>query len=64
MRANDLPDGELEVAGDDARLLVVARRVAGQLEDLSGEVLHHRGHVDQGAGADTLGVVALPALKH
>ena len=43
-------------------LPVVRRRVAGQLEDLGGEVL--RGHVDRGAGADTLGVVALPALKH
>ena len=49
------PDGELEVAGDDVGLLVVRRRVAGQLEDLGGEVLHHRGHVDRGAGADTLG---------
>ena len=53
---NDSPDGELEVPGDDARLLVVAHGVAGQLEDLGGHLLHHDGHVDGGAG-----VVALPA---
>jgi hypothetical protein len=35
--------------------------VAGQLQDLGGEVLHHRGHVDRGAGADPLRVVDLPA---
>ena len=58
-----MPDGVLEVAGD-VELLVVRRRVAGQLKDLGGEVLHHRSHVDQGARADTQGVVALPALKH
>ena len=32
-------DGELDVARDDAGLLVVAGSVAGKLEDLSGEVL-------------------------
>ena len=46
--------------GDDARLLVVPRGVAGQLVDLGGEVLHHGGHVDRGAGADTLRVFVLP----
>jgi hypothetical protein len=58
---NDLPDGELEVARDDARFLVVAGGVADQLEDLGGEVLHHRSHVDGGAGAHSLGVVSFPA---
>jgi hypothetical protein len=48
---NDSPDGELEVPWDDARLPVVAHGVAGQLEDLSGQVLHHGGHVDWGAGS-------------
>ena len=48
---NDSPDGELEVPGDDARLLVVACGVTGQLEDLGGQVLHHGGHVDKGAGS-------------
>jgi hypothetical protein len=39
-------DGEEEVAWDDAVPLVVARRIAGELEDLSGEV-------DGGARAHT-----------
>ena len=55
-----LPDGELEVPGDDARLLVVPGGVPGELEDLRGEVLHHGGHVDGSAGAHPLGVVAFP----
>ena len=51
-------DGELEVARVDPLLLVVAGGVAGQLEDLSGEVLHDGGQVDWGAGTDSLGVVS------
>ena len=47
--------------GDDPGLLVVPGGVAGQLEDLGGEVLHDGGHVDGGAGAHALRVVALPA---
>ena len=46
--------------GDDSGLLVVPSGVAGQLEDLGGEVLHDGGHVDGGAGAHALRVVALP----
>ena len=53
-------DGELKVTGNDPGLLVVTSGVAGQLEDLSGEVLHDGGHVDGGTGSDTLGIVALP----
>ena len=53
-------DGELKVTGDDPGLLVVTSGVAGQLEDLSGEVLHDGGHVDGGTGSDTLGIVTLP----
>ena len=45
-------DRELDVARDDARLLVVARGVAGELEDLGGEVLEDGGEVDRRAGAD------------
>jgi hypothetical protein len=44
-------DGEEEVARDDAVPLVVARRVAGELEHLGGEVLQHGGEVDGGARA-------------
>ena len=39
-------DGELDVPGDDARLLVVASSIAGELEDLSGEVLEDRCEVN------------------
>merc|ERR1719211_525420 len=45
--------------GDDPGLLVVPGGVAGQLEDLGGEVLHDGGHVDGGASAHALRVVAL-----
>lgn len=54
-----VPDGELEMAGDDAGLLVVAGSVASQLEDLSSEVLQDGGEVDGSTGTDALGVVAL-----
>jgi len=33
-----VPDGQLQVARDDARLLVVLGGVSGQLEDLGGKV--------------------------
>ena len=52
-------DGQLQVSRDDAGLLVVASSVAGQLEDLSAQVLEHGGQVDGCAGADALGIVAL-----
>jgi len=34
-----VPDGKLEMPGDDTGLLVVAGGVASQLEDFGGEVL-------------------------
>ena len=55
-----VPDGELEVTGDDPGLLVVPGSVAGQLKDLSREVLHDGGHVDEGDATHVLLVVALP----
>jgi hypothetical protein len=54
-----VPDGELQVAGDDTGLLVVAGSVASQLENLSCEVLEDGSEVDGSTGTDTLGVVAL-----
>lgn len=54
-----VPDGELEMAGNDTGLLVVASCVASQLKNLSGKVLEDGSQVDGSAGADTLGVVAL-----
>lgn len=55
-----VPDGELEMTGDDTGLLVVTGSVAGQLENFSGEVLENGGEVDGSTGTDTLCVVALP----
>ena len=42
---------QLDVAGDDAGLLVVTGGVASQLEHLSSEVLEDSGQVHRGAGA-------------
>ena len=55
-------DGELQVTGDDPRLLVVAGGVSCQLENLSSQVLHDGGQVDGRTGSDTLGVVALAQM--
>ena len=49
----------LKVAGDDPGLLVVPGGVAGELEDLGGEILHDGGQVDRGSSSDPLGVVTL-----
>jgi hypothetical protein len=50
---------ELDVTRDDARALVVARGVSGELENLSGEVLKHGREVHGGTRTDALGVSAL-----
>ena len=51
-------DSELDVAGDDAGLFVVARGVARELEHFGGQVLKHSGHVHGGAAAHAGGVLA------
>ena len=48
-------DSQLDVAGDDAVLLVVAGGVACQLENLS----RYCSKVDWGSSANTLGILAL-----
>ena len=55
-----VPNGELQVTGNDASLLVVTSGVAGQLEDFGCQVLEDGGQVDGRTGTDTLSVVALP----
>ena len=52
-------DSELDVAWDDAALLVVASSVASELEDLSAEVLEDRSEVHRSASANTGGVASL-----
>ena len=51
---------------DDPGLLVVPGSIAGQLEDLGGQVLHHGGQVHGGTSSHSLGVVSLPieSSKH
>jgi len=51
-------DGELDVPGDDAALLVVAGGVASELEDLGGKVLEDGGKVHWGTSANTGSVAA------
>jgi len=52
-------DGELEMAGDDSGLLVVASGVASQLKNFGREVLEDGSEVNGSTGTNTLGVVAL-----
>ena len=52
-------DGQLDVAGDDAGLLVVTSGVSGQLKNLSGQVLDDGGEVDGGASSDAASVASL-----
>jgi len=47
-------NGELQVTRCDALDLKILASVAGQLEDLGGEVLQDGGGVDGGGGSDTL----------
>ena len=47
------PDGELEMSGGDSLHLQVLTGVAGQLEDLSREVLQDGGAVDSSGGSNT-----------
>jgi len=51
--------GQGDVTGDDAGLLVVARGVSGELEDLGAEAFEDGGEVDAGADADAAGVACL-----
>jgi len=45
-------DSKLEVAGDDAAALVVAGGVAGELQDLSAQVLEDSSEVDGGTSSE------------
>ena len=57
---SNIPDGQLQMSGDDARFLVVPGSVTSQLEDLGSQVFHHSCHVDRCARAHPLGVVTFP----
>ena len=51
-------DGQLDVARDDAGLLVVSGRVASEFENFGGEVLEDRGEVHRSTGTNAGGVLA------
>ncbi|XP_046573471.1 uncharacterized protein LOC124281572 [Haliotis rubra] len=53
-----VPDGQLQMSGDDSGLLVVSGGVTCQLENLSGEVFQNGSQVDWGSGTHALGIVA------
>jgi hypothetical protein len=55
-----VPDGELEMTGDDTRLLIVTGGVASQLENFGSEILKDGSEVDGSTSTDTLSIVALP----
>jgi len=52
-------DGELEMARDDAGLLVVTGSIASQLEDFGREVFEDGSKVDGSTSTNTLSVVTL-----
>jgi len=54
-----IADSQLDVAGDDAGLLVVTGSIASQLQDLSGEVLQDSCQVHGGTTAHTSSKAAL-----
>jgi len=54
-----IADGKLDVAGDDAVLLVVTGSVSSQLKDLSCNVLEDSSQVDRGASSNAVSVLAL-----
>lgn len=54
-----VPDGQLQMPGNDTGLLVVASGVASQLENLGSQVLENSSQVHGGTGTNTLSVVAL-----
>ena len=54
-----VPHSELKVTGDDPGFLVVSGSVAGQLEDLSCQVLHDSCKVDWSSSTYAFGVVSL-----
>ena len=52
-------DGQLDVTGHNSGLLVVLSGVAGEFEDLSGEVLKNGSKVDGSTSSDSLSKSAL-----
>jgi hypothetical protein len=55
-------NGKLEMTGDNSTLLVIARGITSQLENLSGEILKHSSQVDWSTGTDTIFGIVFPKV--
>ena len=51
-------DGKLKMTGNDARLLVVSGGIAGQFQNLGGQVFHDGSKVDGSTSANTFSVIS------
>ena len=54
-----VPHRQLNVTGDDASLLVITGRVAGELQNLSREILEDRSQINWSTSSNTAGILAL-----
>lgn len=52
-------DSQRNVSWDNARLLIVARRIPGEFQNFGRQILQDRGQIDRGPGAHARGVFAL-----
>jgi len=55
-----VPDGELEMTGDDPGLLVIPGSVTRQFQDFSCQVFHDSCQVHGGTRSNPFGVIPLP----
>ena len=53
-----ISDSELQVTGDDPRLLVVTGSIASQLQDLSAQILENSSQVNWGTSSNSVSIVA------
>ena len=58
-----VPDGQLQMSGNDARFLVVPGSVTSQLQDLGGQILHDSCHVHRSTSPHPLRIVTFPAKQ-
>merc|ERR1719228_622440 len=55
-----IPDSQLKMPRDDARLLIVPSSITSKLQDLCGQIFHDCRHVDWSTSSNSLGIVTLP----
>ena len=54
-----IPDGQLQVSGNDPGFLVVSGSIASKFQDFGSKVLHDCGEVNRGSCINRIGVVSL-----